>query len=143
MSSAPSAEASAWVVDASVAAKWFRPSEDEPEGQLAREAIGELVMRVTTLTLYEVGNLLTRHAGRDAAAVRASLDLLLEICGEPLALLPEDYGAAAELALAHDLTFYDASYVAIANRVGRRVLSADSDLLAPGLAASLETALER
>jgi predicted nucleic acid-binding protein len=129
------------VVDASVAAKWFRPVEDEPEGGLARQAIGTLAMRVTTLTFYEVGNLLTRRAGRDAGGVRAALDLMREICGEPLALLPQDYGAATELALTHGLTFYDASYVAIANRVGRGVLSADRDLVAPGLAATLETAL--
>jgi predicted nucleic acid-binding protein len=45
------------------------------------------------------------------------------------------------LVRAHKLTFYDASYVAIANRVGRGVLSADRDLLEPGLAVTLETAL--
>ncbi len=141
MSSFPSSAADAWVVDASVAAKWFRPVEDEPEGRLAREAIGSLAMRVTTLTLYEVGNLLSRRAGRDAEGVRLALGLMREICGEPLALLPQDYGAAAELALSHHLTFYDASYVAIANRVGRGVLSADRDLVAPGLAVTLEAAL--
>jgi len=141
MSPAPATAANAWVVDASVAAKWFRPVEDEPEGGLAREAIGELAMRLTTLTFYEVGNLLARHAGRDAAGVSAALNLMQEICGEPLALLPQDYGAAAELALSHRLTFYDASYVAIANRLGRGVLSADRDLVEPGLAVTLETAL--
>jgi predicted nucleic acid-binding protein len=140
-SAASSASTDAWVVDASVAAKWFRPVAEEPEGGLAREAIGGLAMRITTLTLYEVGNLLTRRAGRDAEGVRAALSLLQEICGEPLPLLPEDHGAAAELALAHRLTFYDASYVAIANRLGRRVLSADRDLVEPGLAVTLETAL--
>lgn len=134
-------DADAWVVDASVAAKWFRPLEDEPEGRLAREAIGVLAMRVTTLTLYELGNLLTRRSGRDAEGVRAALSMVQEICGAPLSLLPQDHGGVAEMALDHRLTFYDASYVAIANRVGRRVLSADRDLVAPGLAVTLETAL--
>jgi predicted nucleic acid-binding protein len=141
VSATPASGLGAWVVDASVAAKWFRPVEREPEGSLAREAIGHLPMRITTLTFYEVGNLLARHAGRDAETVGASLDLLLELCGEPLPLLPEDHLATAELAAAHSLTFYDASYVAIARRIGRGLLSADRDLLAPGLAVTLETAL--
>jgi len=131
----------AWVVDASVAAKWFRPLEREPEGELAREAIGRLAMRVTTLTVYEVGNVLTLHGGWTGGEVGAALKLLLEICGEPLDLLPEDHRAAASLALSHGLTFYDASYAAIATRLGRGVLSADGDLIKPGLASTLEMAL--
>lgn len=133
----------AWVVDASVAAKWFRPLETEPEGELARAAVGRLAMRITSLTLYEVGNLLARQAGRSAEQVGAALTLLLEICGDPIPLLPEDHRVSAELAHAHGLTFYDASYAAIARRLGRGVLSADGDLLEPGLAVNLETALSR
>jgi predicted nucleic acid-binding protein len=131
----------AWIVDASVATKWFRPVESEPDGQLARDAIGRLAMRTTTLAFYEVGNALLRYSGWEVEKVSAALDLLTEICGEPLGLAPEDHRATAELALAHGLTFYDASYAAIARRVGRGVLSADSDLLTPGLAENLETAL--
>ena len=136
-----STDLDAWVVDASVAAKWFRPVESEPEGQLARDAIGRLAMRTTTLAFYEMGSMLTRYSGWQVEKVAAALDLLREICGEPLDLVPEDHRLAAELALAHGLTFYDASYLAIANRVGRRVMSADGDLVKPGLAATLEAAL--
>ena len=131
----------AWIVDASVAAKWFLPVAREPEGGLARDAIGRLAMRTTTLAVYEVGNVLKAYSGWEGDRVGAALNLLLELCGDPLDLLPEDFQVAAGLALEHDLSFYDASYVAIANRMGRRVLSADSDLLDPGLAANLETAL--
>ncbi len=139
MSSAPIGEA--WVVDASVALKWFLPVEREPDGELARSAIGRLAMRTTELALHEAGNVLTLHSGWPAAEVATALDLLVEICGDPLALTPEDRGMAAELALTHRLTFYDASYLAIASRTGRRLLSADSDLTDPGLAADLQTAL--
>jgi predicted nucleic acid-binding protein len=136
-----STDLDAWVVDASVAAKWFRPVGSESEGQLARDAIGRLAMRTTTLAFYEVGSVLTRYSGWEMERVAAALDLLLEICGEPLDLVPEDHRVAVELALNHDLTFYDASYVAIAGRVGRGVLSADGDLVKPGLAVTLEAAL--
>lgn len=135
------ANSDAWIVDASVAVKWFFPVEREPEGQLAREAIGQLAMRTTSLGFFEVGNVLTRRSSWSAKRVGAALGLLLEICGDPFELTPGDHGVAAELARAHDLTFYDASYVAIANRVGRGVLSADGDLVKPGLAVTLETAL--
>jgi len=141
VSIAPPRAGEAWVVDASVAAKWFLPIDREPDAELAREAIGRLPMRTTSLAFYEVGNILTIHSGWPAEKIGAALDLLLEICGEPLGMLAEDHRAAAELALAHRLTFYDASYVAIARRIGRGVLSADGDLLDPGLAADLGAAL--
>jgi predicted nucleic acid-binding protein len=133
-----SAPADAWIVDASVAVKWFLPVEREPDGELARRAIGRLAMRTTALATHEVGNVLTIHSGWPAEKIATALDLLVEICGDPLELRPTDYRISAELALAHDLTFYDASYVAIARRTDRRLLSADSDLLESGLAIGLD-----
>jgi predicted nucleic acid-binding protein len=136
------ASADAWVVDASVAVKWFLPVEREPDGELARSSIGRLAMRTTTLAVHEVGNVLTIHSGWSAEKIAAALALLTEICGDPLELNPQDHRTVADLALAHDLTFYDASYVAIARRTGRRLLSADRDLIAPGLAVGLGSALQ-
>ena len=141
MTSPPAVHSGAWIVDASVVVKWFLPVEREPEGQLAREAIGQLAMRTTSLAYFEVGNVLTRRSSWTGEKVGAALELMLEICGEPFELTAEDHGVAAELARAHGLTFYDSSYVAIANRIGRGVLSADGDLVKPGLAVTLETAL--
>lgn len=136
-----SASAGAWVVDASVAAKWFLPVAREPEGELAREAIGRLAMRTTSLAFFEVGNVLTVNPGLNPERIVAALALLREVCGDPLELRPEDHAVAAELAQEHGLTFYDASYVAIARRMGRGVLSADRDLVDSGLAATLAAAL--
>lgn len=130
-----------WLVDASVALKWFLPAEREPDADLARAALGRLTMRTTDLAVYEVAHVLTTHSGWDAARIEEALTLLTEICGTPVELLAPDRRLAAELALAHGLTFYDASYAAIASRLGRRVLSADSDLLKPGLAVGLNVAL--
>lgn len=141
--STPSPSTDAWIVDASVAAKWFLPVEREPEGQLARNAIGQLAMRTSSLGFYEVGNVLTIHSSWADEKVGAALGLLLEVCGDPIELTAEDHDATAKLARSHGLSFYDASYVAIANRVGRGVISADGDLVKPGLAVSLETALSR
>jgi predicted nucleic acid-binding protein len=130
----------AWIVDASVVLKWFLPVEREPDGELARAMIGRLSMRTTTLAAYEVGNILTRHSGWTAADVAAALGLIRRTCGEPIELTADDELRAATLALEYDLTFYDASYVAVAERTRRRLLSADGDLLGPGLAVALRGA---
>jgi predicted nucleic acid-binding protein len=53
-----SGTSSACLLDASVALKWFLPVEREPDGPLARSAIGNLAMRTTALAIYEVGNIL-------------------------------------------------------------------------------------
>jgi predicted nucleic acid-binding protein len=136
------AKADAWIVDASVAVKWFLPVDREPEGDLARRAVGQLAMRTTTLAFYEVGNVLARNSSWDGERVAKALALLLEVCGDPLALTAADHRVAGDLASDHGITFYDASYAAIAQRLGREVLSADGDLIEPGLAANLKTALD-
>jgi predicted nucleic acid-binding protein len=130
-----------WLVDVSVALKWFLPREREPDTDLARSAIGQLAMRTTSLAVYEIGNILTRKSGWDADQIALALKVLHDICGDPLDLEPDDRRVAADIALTHDITFYDASYAAIAERTGRRLLSADSDLVRPRLADSLEEAL--
>lgn len=132
----------AWIVDASVVLKWFLPVEHEPAGELARALLGRLAMRTTTLAAYEVGNILTRHSGWGASDIASALALVRRTCGNPIELIAEDESRAAALALEHDLTFYDASYVAVAERTRRRLLSADTDLLAPGLAISLQEVAE-
>lgn len=127
----------AWIVDASVALKWFLPADREPDAELARGIVGRLALRTTSLAIYEVGNILTRHSGWPASDIASALKLLRATCGEPIALTAADESRTASLALEYDLTFYDASYVAVAQRTRRKLLSADRDLLDPGLAVAL------
>jgi predicted nucleic acid-binding protein len=131
-----------WLIDASIALKWFLPLDREPDGHLARTAIGRLGMRTTTLAFYEVGNILTRHSRLEPVQIGAALGLLEDICGDPIELTADDRHSAAALAREHKLTFYDASYAAIAHRTGRRLLSADGDLVSPKLALTLQDALQ-
>jgi len=129
----------AWIVDASVALKWFMPPEAEPDWELARQIIGNQSLRTTSLAFYEVGNVLGKLATFSPDQVVSSLETIQHICGKPVDLDPADYSVCAEIAHANGITFYDASYVAIAQRMGRKVLSADSDLLGPGLARDLKS----
>ena len=69
MSRAPIAGTDGWVVDASVALKWFLPAEREPDAELARAAVGRLTMRTTDLAVYEVAHVLTTQSGWDAGRI--------------------------------------------------------------------------
>lgn len=129
-----------FLVDASVAIKWLLPAGREPDTDDARWLIGEAELKTTTLAHYEVASTIQRiHPAGGAAAVEACA-LLRAICGEPEPLLPDDVIAAAAIADEHGLTFYDASYAAIALGRGWSLISVDRDLLRPGLAAPVPPA---
>ena len=129
-----------WLVDAGVALKWFRSPAVEPDAETARELIGAAPIKATSLAFFEVGSVLARTPEASPALVEESLRTMLRICGPPVELDAADFGPCAHLAEKHRITFYDASYVAIADRLNRRVVSADRDLLGPGLAVDLATA---
>jgi predicted nucleic acid-binding protein len=140
--STPEADAPACLlVDASVAVKWLLPTATEPDADAARDLIGRVRLATTTLAHYEVASVVGRiHPGRAAAAIE-SVALVRAVCGEPVDLTPDDVASAARLAEEHGLTFYDASYAAIARRTGWPLVSADRDLLDPALAVTVADAL--
>jgi predicted nucleic acid-binding protein len=131
-----------WIVDASVAVKWFRSREIEPDRAQAEALIARASIRTTNLCLFEVGNALALKTRDSDEQIGLKLSALVRYCGPPIDLLPADYASTSRLVRKHGLTFYDASYVAIAERLGRKVISADRDLLGPGLAVDIGTALE-
>jgi predicted nucleic acid-binding protein len=132
--------AASYVVDASVALKWFVRDREE-DVERAIQLICDCQLKTTTLCLFEIGNTLGRIAGGEPEKVASALDEVEAICGEPVGLIRADHLRCASLMDEHSLTFYDASYVAIAERLGRRVVSADRDLIEPGLAVDLAGAL--
>ena len=103
----------------------------------------QLDAHILDLALYEVGNVLVRSLGWQVDEVSDQLDDLLAIFGSPLRSGPEWLRAAAELATAHRLTFYDAAWVAAARGLGIPLVSADRQLLAAGLAESATAAAQR
>ncbi|HVB54011.1 MAG TPA: PIN domain-containing protein [Candidatus Acidoferrales bacterium] len=135
------------LVDTSVLLKWFHSEgESEVEGARAiRDATkdGELQTRVIDLALYEMGNVLLRGLGWNGADVADQLDDLIVICGPPLAMAPEWLRRAAALGESNRLTFYDAAWAAAADALGVALVSADTHLLAAGLAESPAAVAER
>jgi predicted nucleic acid-binding protein len=134
------------VVDTSVVVKWFHgsgESEIEPaRSLLAAHAEGAVVVGLTDLVPYELGNILVRSLGWSAQAVADQLDDLLVICGPPVPPSPVQRRDAAALAVQHGLTYYDASFAAAARSSGVPLVTADRALLGAGLGISATQAVE-
>lgn len=135
------------LVDTSVLVKWFH---SEGESELAearriRDAItdGDLQARVIDLALYEMGNVLLGALGWNGSDIADQLDDLLVICGPPLAMAGDWLRRAAAIGEVHRLTFYDAAWAAAAEALGVPLISADSHLLATGLAESPSAVAQR
>jgi len=122
--SGPSA---AVVLDASVILKWVLDAETEPGHAAANRLLerwkeGELNLLVPSLWVYEVGNILCLKRPADASATLAALwDLGLSEVPFNRRLVQR----TITLAQSHGLTFYDASYLAVAEEKEVVLVTAD------------------
>lgn len=125
------------VSDASVALKWFH-EEGEADVEASRAILAahqarDALVAVLDLTAYEVGNALLRGpAGATPEQVAMVVDALETIC-PVISPEPSERRLAAELAAEHSLTYYDASYAAVALKRDATLVTADADLLRAGL----------
>ncbi len=134
---------SVFVVDASVAGKWFLPAKSEPLTEDAlhlfrRYADGEVRLVVPDLFWAELGNLLwkaVRQRRITIATAEASLDSLRECALPTVSSLPL-LEVAFRLATTFDRTVYDCLYVAMALHSKGQLITAD-ERLANALAAHL------
>lgn len=119
-----------WVVDASVAAKWFFPEEaaDRARGLLAAAE----VLVAPDLLLLEVANVAWKRVTRgeipaeQARAVTSALPRLFSLLVPATELL----GQTLEFALATEHSVYDCAYLALARTRGLPLVTADRRLLA-------------
>jgi predicted nucleic acid-binding protein len=94
------------------------------------------------LTFYEVANGVVRRWGDAAAAARVCRSLELRCKGNVVRADPGLMESAAEIAVEHGLTSYDAAYVAVARRFGWQLVSTDfRDLVSKGLAITPDAAV--
>lgn len=135
------------LVDSSVVIKWFHAegeSElDESRAIRGAHLSGELEAMVIDLAVYEVGNVLARALRWPASDIAQQLEDLLAVLGRPLVMAPAWLRDAAELAETHGLSFYDASWAAVAQALQVPLVSADRQLLSAGLAQSATQASAR
>lgn len=106
-----------YVIDASVILKWVLPPEYEPyydQGQAIADALfnRSLSVIVPYLWYFEVGNILIRkypqHAAQDLADLRKQLVMFEQ------AITPDWQNWILDLTARYRVTFYDASYHALA-----------------------------
>lgn len=121
------------VVDTSVAVKWFRGRDSEPNADPAAALLdahleGRILLVAPDLLLYELGSALARASEvadreKEAAVVAAGalgLRLLPAAAAAP--------AAAMRIALRDGLTFYDACFVALAEALDVELVTADRRL---------------
>jgi predicted nucleic acid-binding protein len=122
-----SGRSAAIVLDASVILKWVLDAETEPGHAAANRLLerwqqGELNLLVPSLWLYEVGNILCLKRPADASAALSALwDLGLSEVPFSRGLIQR----TVTLAQSHGLTFYDASYLAVAEEEKVILVTAD------------------
>lgn len=122
-----------YVLDASVAAKWFTRQE-EPDREKAL-ALRELHrshrcrLVVPELALLEVMNAIRFSPRAQEADTSAALSLLSDLGLQREPLDWELLRKATAIAWGYRITVYDAVYVALAERVGFPLLTADDDMV--------------
>ena len=103
---------------------------------------GGAAVTALDLTLYEVVNVVARQY-RQSDQAQGIARAVLRTCGDELARMDRALGEeVAKAASEHDLTAYDAAYVAAARRNGWQLVSLDvRDLVSKGLAVTPDAAL--
>ena len=126
----------ATVIDASALAAWLLPDEagEDIEPVLAAGAHAPLLLRVELANIL----LVAERRGRLSPAEGDAILALVARLG--LALDPAPPGAeVTRLARAHGLTAYDASYLALALRLGAALVTADRALARAAAAEGVRT----
>jgi len=134
---------SLFVIDASVAAKWFLPAAAEPLSDealelLERYAKGRVRFVVPDLFWAEFGNILWKAVRQRRLTREAAEAAIAAMKGRKLPTAPSEglVEQAFAIAAAFDRTVYDGLYVALAVDLRAQLITAD-ERLAKALAAHL------
>ncbi len=84
---------------------------------------------VTSLTEYELGNALWKEAKRKGIDFKLAAQTFLEVLLELEKINIDSLGEILALAVERNLTYYDASYVYIAEREGLKLVTEDLELV--------------
>jgi predicted nucleic acid-binding protein len=118
-----------YVLDASVAAKWFtRHAEPDRHQALALRALhlsGRTRLVVPEFALLEIVNAVRYSARAEESDAAQALDLLERVRLEIVATNWELLRNANAIAWAYGIALYDAAYVALAENLGVPLITAD------------------
>jgi predicted nucleic acid-binding protein len=122
-----------YILDCSVAVKWFVPEElsDVALGLLEQFQATSVALVVPDSFVAEIGHSLRSHVRGRKLTEQAAHDAIADVVALPLEVAETRSLAAPamQLALAHMSTFYDALYIALAEREDVKVLTADGGMV--------------
>jgi len=119
------------VADASVIAKWFLDEESSKAARLLRDSFvtDEVTIAVPSLLFYETLNVLRYtqlYSPEELASAARSLTRYGFEVWEPKGRISEE---TAETSLRHDISIYDAAYVALASYLQATLYTTDLELI--------------
>ena len=119
-----------YVLDASVVIKWFSEEEYTDKALKLRDDFfkGEFELVVPDLLLYEVSNALRYNQSFDETDVVEAVDSLFDIGISIIVPTQEAIKSAINFAFHHNITLYDAFYVALAKEIDFSLITADGKL---------------
>lgn len=120
-----------YVVDSSIVTKWFLTESDSEKAVRVRDefATGGIRLAVPTLLFYEVVNALRFSGVFKEADLTLASDSLSKYQFEIWRPRGRLLALSAQLSLREEVTVYDACYVALARRIGSKVITEDKETL--------------
>jgi predicted nucleic acid-binding protein len=118
-----------WVVDASVIIKWYVPEDNYEAARAMRTA--ETALAAPDLLFSETANILWKLVRRGEMTASRAIEIIEEVSAAPFITISNQSLAqdALNLAIATGLSAYDASYVALAIRLDKILITADEKLV--------------
>ncbi|MEM2107397.1 MAG: type II toxin-antitoxin system VapC family toxin [Candidatus Bathyarchaeia archaeon] len=124
------AQVQVFVVDASVAVKWYVEEDLRDKALRLRDDLlsGAVDLEAPSLILYEVGNAIRHHPGATEGECANTVTQLRNIGIIIRELDDSCMKIAAKIAFEEKLTFYDAVYLSLAKSRKAKFLTADTEL---------------
>lgn len=119
-----------YVLDSSVVIKWFSQEENTDLALKIRGSFvnGDIEIVVPDLQLYEISNALRYNKSIKKSGVNDAIKSLIEI-GIKIIVPTEDImKIAIDIAYEHDMTIYDAYFIALAKELGFIFVTSDEKL---------------
>lgn len=124
------AQEQVFVVDASVAVKWYVGEELRDIAlRLRDDFLSDTIdLQAPSLILYEVGNAIRHHPGATESECASAVEQLRNLGIAIRELDDHALRTAAKVAFEEKITFYDAAYLALARNIDAKLITADREL---------------
>ena len=127
--------ANKWVLDCSaMASVMLLETEGRETDDLLEQALADRIhISVPSLFWYEISNVLITAVRKKRLEINQARDALARLCELPISTDSTDGGVVyrriLDLAMMHDLSFYDAAYLELADRIGAFLKTFDKAIL--------------